>query len=64
MNKVNTGDLIQHSSLVGDLSEAQCNDLSLIASTRSLDDKEVLIIQGARACNQRQVVDCKHALPG
>jgi CRP-like cAMP-binding protein len=46
MNNPNTGDLIQHSSLVGDLSEAQCNDLSLIATTRSLDDKEVLIEQG------------------
>ena len=46
MNNPNTGDLIQHSSLVGDLSEAQCDDLSLIATTRSLDDKEVLIEQG------------------
>ena len=46
MNSPNTSDLIQHSSLVGDLTESQCNDLSLIATTRSLDDKEVLIEQG------------------
>ena len=46
MNNPNTGDLIQHSALFGDLSEAQCNDLSMIATTRSLDDKEVLIEQG------------------
>lgn len=46
MNNPNTGDLIQHSTLFGDLSEAQCNDLSMIATTRSLDDKEVLIEQG------------------
>jgi len=46
MNSPNTCDLIQHSSLIGDLSEAQCDDLSSIATTRSLNDKEVLIEQG------------------
>ena len=46
MNNPNTCDLIQHSSLIGDLSEAQCDDLSSIATTRSLNDKEVLIEQG------------------
>ena len=46
MNNPNTCDLIQHSSLVGDLNESQCDDLSSIATTRSLNDKEVLIEQG------------------
>ena len=46
MNSPNTCDLIQHSSLIGDLSEAQCDDLSSIATPRSLNDKEVLIEQG------------------
>lgn len=46
MNNPNTCDLIQHSSLVGDLSESQCDDLSSIATPRSLNDKEVLIEQG------------------
>jgi CRP/FNR family cyclic AMP-dependent transcriptional regulator len=46
MNQPNIGSLIQHSSLMSDLSESQCNDLSLIATTRSLEDKEVLIEQG------------------
>jgi len=46
MNSPNTCDLIQHSSLIGDLSEAQCDDLSSIATTRSLNDKDVLIEQG------------------
>lgn len=46
MNNPNTCDLIQHSSLIGDLDEAQCDDLSAIASTRSLQDQEALIEQG------------------
>ena len=46
MNNPNICDLIQHSSLTSDLSEAQCSDLSSVAAARSLDDKEVLIEQG------------------
>jgi len=46
MNNPDICDLIQHSSLTSDMSEAQCSDLSSIAATRSLDDKEVLIEQG------------------
>lgn len=46
MNNPNICDLIQHSSLTSDLNKAQCGDLSSIATTRSLDDKEVLIEQG------------------
>ena len=39
MNHPNICNLIQHSSLIGDLNEAQCDDLSSIATTRSLNDK-------------------------
>lgn len=46
MNSLNTCDFIRHSSLVKDLGERQCEILSTIASSRSLDDKEVLIEQG------------------
>jgi CRP-like cAMP-binding protein len=46
MNNPDICNLIQQSSLTGDLNEAQCSDLSSIAGTRSLDDKEVLIEQG------------------
>lgn len=46
MNTANTCDLIQHSSLIGDLSDAQCEELSRVAATRSLNDREVLIEQG------------------
>jgi len=46
MNNLNICNLIQHSSLTSDLSEAQCGDLSSVATARSLDDKEVLIEQG------------------
>lgn len=46
MNNPDICDLIQQSSLTGDLSKAQCEDLSSIATTRALDDKEVLIEQG------------------
>lgn len=46
MNNPDICNLIQQSSLTGDLNEAQCSDLSSIATTRSLDDKEVLIEQG------------------
>jgi CRP-like cAMP-binding protein len=46
MNNPDICDLIQQSSLTGDLNESQCSDLSSIATTRSLDDKEVLIEQG------------------
>jgi len=46
MNSSNTCDLIRHSSLVGDMSESQCDDLCSIATTRSLGDREVLIEHG------------------
>lgn len=46
VNSPNTCDLIQHSSLISDLSEAQCSDLSSIATTRSLQDQDILIEQG------------------
>lgn len=46
MNNPNTCELIQHSSLISDLNEAQCSDLSSIATPRSLEDREVLIEQG------------------
>ena len=46
MNNSNACELIQHSSLINDLSEDQCSDLSSIATTRSLEDREILIEQG------------------
>jgi CRP/FNR family cyclic AMP-dependent transcriptional regulator len=46
VNNPNTCDPIRHSALLGDLSEAQCDDLSSIATTRSLADREVLIEHG------------------
>lgn len=46
VNNQNACELIQHSSLVEDLNEAQCSDLSAIATTRALKDQEVLIEQG------------------
>ena len=46
MNNPNSCDLIQHSTLISDLSEKQCSDLSAIATTRSLADQEILIEQG------------------
>ena len=46
MNTPNACELIQHSSLINDLSEAQCSDLSSIAAIRTLEDREILIEQG------------------
>ncbi len=46
MNNPNTCDLIQQSSLIGDLDEAQCQALSAIATSRSLQDGDILIEQG------------------
>lgn len=48
MNKPSTCELIQHSSLTSDLDQTQCEDLSAIASTRTLQDREVLIEQGQK----------------
>jgi CRP-like cAMP-binding protein len=48
MNNPSTCDLIQHSSLISDLSQAECEDLSSISSLRTLQDKEVLIEQGQK----------------
>ena len=39
-------DLIQHSTLISDLTPEQCADLSVIAVIRELDDGEVLSKQG------------------
>jgi CRP/FNR family cyclic AMP-dependent transcriptional regulator len=39
-------DLIQHSTLISDLSPEQCNELSSITRVRELADGEVLIKQG------------------
>jgi CRP-like cAMP-binding protein len=39
-------DLIQHSTLISDLSPEQCNELSNITKVRELADGEVLIKQG------------------
>lgn len=46
MNNPNACELIQHSSLINDLDETQCSDLSSIATTRSLEDQYILIEQG------------------
>jgi CRP/FNR family cyclic AMP-dependent transcriptional regulator len=46
VNDTNTCDLIQHSSLISDLNEKQCSDLSSVATSRALQDQEVLIEQG------------------
>lgn len=46
MNNPNACELIQHSSLINDLNEVQCSDLSSIATTRSLQDRDILIEQG------------------
>ena len=46
MNDTNTCDLIQHSSLISDLNEKQCSDLSSVATSRALQDQEILIEQG------------------
>lgn len=46
MDKSNACELIQHSSLINDLSESQCSDLSSIAAIRELENHEVLIEQG------------------
>jgi CRP-like cAMP-binding protein len=46
MNNPNICDHIKNSSLFADLSEEQCRDLSTIATSRSLADKEILIEQG------------------
>lgn len=48
MNNPSTCDLIQHSSLISDLNQAECEDLSSIATSRTLQDKEVLIEQGQK----------------
>ena len=39
-------DLIQHSTLISDLTQEQCTDLSEIAVIRELEDGEILIKQG------------------
>ena len=46
MSNQNACESIQHSSLVDDLNESQCSDLSSIATTRSLQDRDILIEQG------------------
>ncbi len=46
MSNPEINDLIRNSSLTGDLGEEQCDDLSSIATTRSLEDGEALIEQG------------------
>jgi CRP-like cAMP-binding protein len=46
VNNTNACELIQHSSLINDLDESQCSDLSAIATTRTLENNEVLIEQG------------------
>jgi len=39
-------DLIQHSTLISDLTQEQCSDLSAITEVRELEDQEVLSKQG------------------
>ena len=46
MNDINTCDLIQHSSLISDLDEKQCSELSSVATNRTLQDQDILIEQG------------------
>lgn len=46
MNNSNACELIQHSSLINDLSKDQCSALSSIATIRTLEDREILIEQG------------------
>ena len=46
MNATNSSEILRNSSLTGDLSEAQCDDLIAISTTRHLQDREVLIEHG------------------
>jgi CRP-like cAMP-binding protein len=46
VNRQNICEFIKGSSLFTDLDESQCNELSLIATIRSLADGEILISQG------------------
>jgi CRP-like cAMP-binding protein len=48
MNDPAIRDLIQQSSLAGDLDAGQCDDLAAIAGEHTLEDGELLIEQGRR----------------